>query len=339
MHLIVFLIMSAAPDFAIVSGSAVQQVLTGRSAEVVRLVERAYLAHHAGQTTNPHSHFLRFTDRPDNRIIALPASLGAGFDVDGIKWIASVPGNIHIGLPRASAVLVLNDQQTGFPLACMESSIISATRTAASAVLAAGRLAESRRRISYVGAGLIAEYIHRLFTETGWTFDEVGVHDLRHDAASRFGARVGGHPVKVHDTVESAVRAADLVVFATTAVAPHVTDLAWLRHNPTVLNISLRDLGAEVILASTNFVDDVDHCLRAGTSPHLAEQHSGSRDFVTGTLGDVLLGQEVPAGHPVVFSPFGLGVLDLAVASHVLQLARTAGLVTHIPGFFPIGTP
>ena len=85
-----------------------------------------------------------------------------------------------------------------------------------------------------------------------------------------------------------------------------------------MLHISLRDLAPEIVLASANVVDDVEHCLKADTSPHLAEQRTGARDFLHGTLDDVIAGRvTLPADRPVVFSPFGLGVLDLAVGKYV----------------------
>ena len=55
-----------------------------------------------------------------------------------------LPRQRAAGLPRASAVLILNDPGTGYPFACLESSIISATRTAASAAVAADWLCASR---------------------------------------------------------------------------------------------------------------------------------------------------------------------------------------------------
>jgi ornithine cyclodeaminase/alanine dehydrogenase-like protein (mu-crystallin family) len=90
-----------------------------------------------------------------------------------------------------------------------------------------------------------------------------------------------------------------------------------------------------VILASQNFVDDVDHCLKAGTSLHLAEIETGRRDFVAGTLVDVLEKRIEPDfTRPRIFSPFGLGILDLAVGQFVLEEARSSGSAIEVPEFF-----
>jgi N-[(2S)-2-amino-2-carboxyethyl]-L-glutamate dehydrogenase len=330
------------PSFAVISGTQVQHALRGRENQVVELVEATYRLHSAGDSVNPPSYFLKLPDRPSSRIIALPASIGGQVRVDGLKWISSFPENVAAGIPRASAVLILNDHDTGYPFACLESSIISATRTAASAVLAAGWLSRTRqrpRRVGFFGVGLIARYIHTFLVATGWSFDEIGVYDLSADSAAGFCdylKRSGTNSrVTMHDSAERLIRSCDLVVFATVASQPHVSDLSWFAHNPVVLHISLRDLAPEILLASTNIVDDVEHCLQANTSPHLAEQLTGKRDFLSGTLDDVMAGRvTVPANRSVVFSPFGLGVLDLAVGKYVYDEVVRSGELRVIDGFF-----
>jgi N-[(2S)-2-amino-2-carboxyethyl]-L-glutamate dehydrogenase len=330
------------PPFAVISGAQVQRVLQGREQEIVELVEATYRLHGVGDSVNPPSYFLRFPDRPSSRIIALPASIGGLLRVDGLKWISSFPENVAAGVPRASAVLILNDHDTGYPFACLESSIISATRTAASAALAADWLSRSRprpRRIGFVGAGLIARYIHTFLAGTGWSFDEVGVHDLSAESAAGFRSYLEqsgtAGRVTVFDSAEEVIRSSDLVVFATVAAQPHVGEVPWFAHNPLVLHVSLRDLAPQILLASTNVVDDVEHCLKADTSPHLAEQLTGSRDFLAGTLNDVMAGQvSVPADRPVIFSPFGLGVLDLAVGKYVYDQVASSGDLQVIDDFF-----
>ncbi|MER6999216.1 2,3-diaminopropionate biosynthesis protein SbnB [Streptomyces sp. NPDC000410] len=330
------------PPFSVISGAQVQRALTGREKEIVELIEATYKLHGAGDSVNPPSYFLRFPDRPSSRIIALPASIGGQVRVDGLKWISSFPGNVAAGIPRASAVLILNDHDTGYPFACLESSIISATRTAASAALAADRLSRGRgrpTRVGFIGTGLIARYIHTFLAGTGWSFDEIGVHDLSTDSAAGFRCYLEqsgtAGQITVHESAEQLIRLSDMVVFATVAGEPHIGDPSWFAHNPLVLHISLRDLAPEILLASANIVDDVEHCLQANTSPHLAEQLTGNREFLNGTLDDVMAGRvTLPADRPVVFSPFGLGVLDLAVGKFVYDEVIRSGELHVIDGFF-----
>jgi N-[(2S)-2-amino-2-carboxyethyl]-L-glutamate dehydrogenase len=330
------------PPFAVISGAQVEHALQGREEQIVELVEATYRLHSAGDSVNPPSYFLRFPDRPSARIIALAASIGGKLQVDGLKWISSFPENVAAGIPRASAVLILNDHDTGYPFACLESSIISATRTAALAAAAADWFSRGRARparVGFLGVGLIARYIHTFLAGTGWSFDEIGVHDLSADSAGGFRgylekSATGGR-VTVYDHAEQLIRSSDLVIFATTAGQPHVSELSWFDHHPLVLHVSLRDLAPEILLASTNIVDDVEHCLKADTSPHLAEQLTGSRDFLHGTLEDVMAGRvTLPADRPLVFSPFGLGVLDLAVGKYVYDEVARSGELQVIDDFF-----
>jgi 2,3-diaminopropionate biosynthesis protein SbnB len=334
--------MNRSPSFAVISGAQVHQAIAHREAEITDVVRHAYELHGTGATVNPDSYFLRFPDRPSSRIIALPASIKGDVDVHGLKWISSFPDNVAAGIPRASAVLILNDTETGYPFACLESSVISATRTAASAALAAtvlsGLRGERPTKVGFVGTGLIARYIHTYLSGNGFVFKELGIHDLAPEHARGFQEyleRTEPGQVTIHDTAEDLIRSYDLIVFATVAGEPHVTDPRCLAHNPLILHISLRDLSPELILSSYNVVDDVEHCMKAGTSPHLAEQRAGHRRFVAGTLYDVLAGTVAPpAGQPVIFSPFGLGVLDLALAKYVYDRVAASRELHTVPDFF-----
>jgi ornithine cyclodeaminase len=135
--------------------------------------------------------------------------------------------------------------------------------------------------------------------------------------------------------VDEAIRDSQLIVFATTARTPHVHDPALFDHAPHVLHISLRDLAPEILLCADNIVDDVDHCLTAETSPHLAERLTGNRHFVSGTLAS-LLDARVPLDRrrAAIFSPFGLGVLDLAVGRYVYEQAVARNSIVPVDNFF-----
>jgi ornithine cyclodeaminase len=222
----------------------------------------------------------------------------------------------------------------------LEASIISAVRTAGSAVLAAECLLAngptSAPRIGFVGCGIIARRILDMFIARGWNFRRIAAFDLVPESVQSFLQHAGGHASTAPaDSYNDLIEQSDIVIFATTATKPYVIDAGPFRHRPLVLHISLRDLSPDIILNANNVVDDVDHCLRAETSPHLAEQQVGHRAFVSGTIADAV-GQALvlDASRATVVSPFGIGVLDLAVGRFVYGEARRRNAVVEISNFF-----
>jgi 2,3-diaminopropionate biosynthesis protein SbnB len=324
--------------FHVVPGSAIAELLRASHDEVVELVRQTYVLHSLRQTVNPDSYFLRFDDKPTARIIALPAALRDDNPVSGIKWIASYPENVRHGLQRASATIVLNDYDTGYPVACLEGSLISAARTAASAALAAELLLPTRRiaKLCFVGGGLISGTVYEYLCARGWDIEETCIYDLLPTSSGRFAAAASPRRVVVAESLSAALHQANLVVLATTAPAPYITDPSVMEAGRVVLNLSLRDLAPSLLLAANNIFDDVEHCMKANTSAHLAEQMTGNRSFVTGTFADLNERRVcIDQTKATVVSPFGLGVLDLALARLLYARALASGSAIEIPSFFP----
>ncbi|MEP4037998.1 2,3-diaminopropionate biosynthesis protein SbnB [Pseudophaeobacter sp.] len=328
------------PGLRLIAAPAIRKVLQGNAEEIEQLVARAYQAHHQHQTVNPDSYFLRFPDSDRNRIIALPAAIATDdLQVSGIKWIASYPANLSKGLERASAVIILNNAETGYPFAVMEGAQISAMRTAASAVLGADHCARLGRRVksvSFVGGGLISRNILNQFCARGWQIGKACCHDLNSEAAAALANHavdscgIAAQPGSLEQALD-----AEIVVFATSAVTPYLPETFQFSPGQTVLNVSLRDLAPQQVLAAQNVFDDVDHCLKAQTSPHLAEILSGGRDFVSGSLTHVIDGAvTLTDSKPVIYSPFGMGILDVALASFVYAKATDQGDSLEVPDFF-----
>jgi 2,3-diaminopropionate biosynthesis protein SbnB len=329
-------------DVLLVTGRQIEAALAGRHKAVVDVIRQAYLAHARGEDVLPPSGILRFPDQPENRIIALPAHIGGPKPVTGIKWISSFPANTQAGMERASAVILVNSPRTGRVEAMIEGSVISARRTAASAVLTASEVYRGPEPcvLGLIGGGRINFEILQFALAAGPAIGSIVVHDTSRSRTESFLRRCAevapDVPVSAAGTVEDVLARASLVAFATTAVSPHVTDLSMCPPQTTILHVSLRDIAPEAILAADNVVDDVAHVLTAQTSVHLAEQLTGNHDFIRATIGDVLLGRaprRAETDRPLVFSPFGMGTLDIALAGAVLEAVRDEALP--VAGFWP----
>ena len=328
--------------FNIVGKAAIKKVLDTHEDKLINIIRDAYILHHNHESTNPPSYFLKFPQKLKSRIIALPAYIGGKFNVAGLKWIASNPENLNNNLPRASSVIILNDYKTGFPYACLEGSQISACRTAISAILAAETINKSRKchKIGFIGNSFIAANIYHYLCSHEWQYDEIMLHDLELTQSKLMERNIKKNNASVRVTIcndpEELIKKCNMTIFATTAASPYILDTTLIAHKPILLNISLRDLSPELLLSSYNIVDDIDHVCRENTSPHLTEKACHHRDFINGTLADLILGNiELDDKRTTIFSPMGLGILDLALGDFIYEQLDIKDIVI-IDDFFMV---
>lgn len=320
----------------------VAAALTGLDATVLDAVRTAYVLHGQGSSEVPFSGFLRPPGNSGSRVISLPAYLGGDEPVMGLKWISSFPPNVERGLQRASSVQILNDLDTGYPTAVLEASQISASRTAASAALASRVLHGDRpvTTLGLIGCGTINRRVLDFLALIHPELRTVTLQDAVPGRAETLAAQLSAERPALDFTagdLDDALRA-DTVSIATTD-STYWLDLAAHPDRPghqVILHLSLRDLSTASVLNAYNVVDDIDHVMREQTSLHRAEQETGHRRFVDAELATVLGRGEAPVTErPVVFSPFGLGILDLAVAQAVLEAATRDGIGSEAAGFDP----
>lgn len=325
--------------FLVLSKSVIEGLISEEIDAIFNLIKDAYLLYADGLAQNPPSYFLRFEHKPNSRIIALPSYLGGNFNFAGIKWISSFPDNIKKGFQRASAAFILNDAEAGYPLACMESSYISALRTSVSAVMVAEKLHDkfNDKSICIVGTGHISRNILSVFNKTKWNFKEIFLFDLNKDDAVKFRENMpySKDNCIIEDNIESAILKADTVVFATTALQPYLKNPELFTNGQVVLHVSLRDLSPEIIAKHENYVDDIEHILQADTSVDLASKQFKHHDFIVGTISDIIKSPiDKNPFKADIFSPMGMGMLDLAVASFVYNKAVEEGVGVIVDDFF-----
>lgn len=124
----------------------------------------------AGENGNSHGAMITFPaepehegmpkDGPDRRFMAMPAYLGGRFGTSGVKWYGSNTENRQKGLPRSIHTFVLNDRESGAPLAIMSGNLLSAYRTGAVPGVGVKHLArEDAKTAAVIGPGVIARSV------------------------------------------------------------------------------------------------------------------------------------------------------------------------------------
>jgi 2,3-diaminopropionate biosynthesis protein SbnB len=330
-------------DILLLSGSEIVDLFRGQESVLMETVGTAYKIKEDGNSSAPNCPFLRFPGNSVDRIIPKPAFLGGSFQAAGIKWIASFPGNLGKGIERASAILILNSTETGLPLAIMEGSVISAARTAASAALAATTFRGEKpvQALGVFGCGLINFETFRFLLVARPEIETIQLYDLSRERAAVFqrkGAELAGRrSIQIVETGGELFARSDIISIATTALAPHLKSLGGVSNDSVILHTSLRDFLPQAVQEADNVVDDVEHACSNNSSLDLTAREQGNHDFIRTTIGAILKGAQ-PArveGKPVMFSPFGLGILDVAVAHLTVSLARKEQKGRSITNFLP----
>ena len=313
------------------------------SAVFVDAVTEAFALHARRDTVQPLKPYLRW--RPDghiaDRIIAMPAYVGGARPVAGLKWIGSNHDNPErAGLARASALIVLNDADTHYPVAVMEGAYISAARTAAITAVAARYLAQPGcRTLACVGCGPIGRQQVLTLLEQFPTLATVWLYDLKESAAVGLAEELAvDHPkveVRIAADAESAVGAGEVIVTATVADRPWLP-AAWLRPGSLLSNVSIMDAAKDVFLSADKVVvDDWDQCNREGKVIHqLTTEGSFSRDQLHAELGEIVIGARPGRERDdevVLLNSMGMAVIDVACAKAIYDRARQAKIGTWLP--------
>lgn len=298
----------------------------------VAALHKALVAHAEGRTAQPLKPYLRVGEgHIADRIIAMPAYVGDP-GMSGLKWIGSKHDNPEHGRERASAIIVLNDPATNYPVAILEGSLISAWRTAAVTCLAVRHLARRDfTDVALIGCGVIGRTQITALLEQFPQIRTVHAYDVRPEAAQALAERIGDR-VRVAPSAEDAVRAGDVVVPCTVTDRPYI-EFSWLKPGTFLANVSIMDTHKDVFLGADKvIVDDWDQSNREKkTINQLVLEGSFSRERLHAELGEVLAGTR-PGRETddeiILLNPMGMAVEDIACAAEVYQRAKAQGVGT-----------
>jgi ornithine cyclodeaminase len=327
-----------APRLLYLNKTAVVQAGGEDSRLYVAAVADALALHARGQFAQPLKPYLRW--RPDghiaDRIIAMPAYLGGLRPVAGLKWVGSKHDNpARLGLERASALIILNDPETHYPVAVMEASLISGMRTAAVTTVAARYLArDGFASVACIGCGPIGRMQLATLLEHFPAVHTIRLFDVRRAAAERMARELAGRfddrRYDIAESAEEAVRAAEVVVTCTVTDRPYLP-FDWIAPGAFVSNISIMDLHKDVFLnVDKVVVDDWDQSNREGKVLHqLVEEGRFSRKDLHAELGQIVIGARPGRetdNEIIVLNPMGMAIEDVACAQAVYLRALEGGI-------------
>jgi alanine dehydrogenase len=295
----------------------VRRLLPGVGPQMDRLVS-AYRAMHHGRVENPPK--IGVHARPSTFVHAMPAYL-SDEDVTAVKWVSAYPGNPARDLPYISGLIVLNDSDTGLPVAVMDAAEITAVRTAAATGVSIRHLAHPGwQQMAILGYG-----------EQGRVHAKL-VRALNPDATIRVygGPRLTGPlpDVEVVPDARTAVEGADIVVTAGPMSPDPQRRLEpeWLADQVLVLPVDFDAyVPAEVASAADDLVtDDVDQF----------EHYRGLGHFQGWPLPGRSLGAALetePHGDLRVSCSLGVGAVDATLAAVVWERAQEEQVGVRLP--------
>lgn len=312
----------------LIDKKAVKSILEEKEIEITELIKETYILYAQGQCSLPNSVFLRFPQDERNRIIGLPAYVGGRIKSAGIKWISSFPNNIIRGMERASAIIALNDLETGTVDTLISGTDISAKRTAASAVEAAICLHNiDINEIGIIGCGRInLEILKFMIKRTN--LKKIYLIDSDKTRIEKFVDDIGVDIDKeILDDYDELFQKVKVISVATNASVPYLNKMECISPEHTILGISLRDFTPEFIMSCSNIVDSIEHVNRENTSINMAYMKYNTLNFIKGEIGEIYMRGTYfrDEESPILFSPFGLGVLDISLGNYVKEIAIEEG--------------
>jgi len=197
---------------------------------------------------------------PDRRFMAMISYLGGEFNVCGVKWYGSNLENpVKHGLPRSVLLVILNNPETGVPMAVMDGNLISAMRTGAAIGLGAKYLAtEGATLAGVIAAGVIGRTCLMALAVGMKNLREVRVFDIDRSKAEAFTkemSQILGLNVYAVDNMEDAIKGSDAICSATSRLKRPYYEGKWFKEG-AFLGLSADAGLAEDLLLSSKIVAD-----------------------------------------------------------------------------------
>jgi ornithine cyclodeaminase/alanine dehydrogenase-like protein (mu-crystallin family) len=285
-----------------------------RMADLITAMEKALIDFSAGKVTQPVRQVIS-VDPPGGFYGMMPARTPDGL---GQKIVTFYPPNSDKGIPTHMALIVLNDPQTGAPLAVMDGRLITEMRAAVSAAATKLLASPNANLLAILGSGVQARS-HVEALRLVRQFDEIRAWSPNKSHAESFAEEISAKTMSAED----AVCGADVVVTVTSSKTP-VLQGKWLKAGCHVNAVGAcrpdwRELDDDAMQNSVVFVDSREAAMKESGDAIL----SGARIYAE--LGEALAGKVPPhADKTTIFKSLGMAVEDVSAALLVYRATQAS---------------
>ena len=321
------------PDQLLYLSHSDVQAIGPTMAEIIQALESMFREKGEGRVEMPPK--IGVHTMPDAFIHAMPAYIAAQKAV-GMKWVSGYPENSQRGLPYIAGLVILNDAETGMPLAVMDCTWITAQRTGAATAVAARYLARRESEtVGILGCGVQGrsnlEALRVLFP-----IKKARAYDVHFELAAKYAQEmrvkleIEAVPVA---TAREAVEGSDIVVTAGPILRrPHATiQPGWLAEGAFASLVDFDsywhpDALHQADKFCTDDVPQLEHYRRVGYFQNLPPIHADLGELVTGRK----TGRQTPAERTFACN-LGLALEDVATAPLIYRRALEKGVGTRLP--------
>jgi len=298
--------------------------------DAIRAVETAFREKGRGNVEMPPKIYLSYA-KYNGDIRAMPAYI-ENLDISGVKIVNVHPNNPKKGLPTVMATYLHIDPRTGFPLAILGASWLTAMRTGAAGAVATKYLArKNAHTLGLVGTGVQAItqalgilQVRKIEEIHAWSPSKVSMRQFAKEMEKLgIAKRVS---ILLCDSCEYAVRDMDVISTCTPARAP-VVRAEWIRKGTHINAIGAdapgkEEMYANVLSSAKVIVDDIAQASHSGEINVPISRGAFRKSDIYCELGEVVAGKKtgrVNESEITLFDSTGLAIQDVATADMVYK--------------------
>ncbi len=289
--------------------------------DVISVVEQGFRDHASGNALMKPKTYLN-VDNGDFR--AMPGAVPGGA---GVKWVNVHPRNHERGLPTVMGVFVYSDPATGYPLAIMDATEITAYRTAATSAVASKHMARADSRVlGLVGAGCQA----RMHIESHRQLFDLKLIKVNDACPEAIEALMHEYPdLTILAASPREVAGSDILCTLTPSRKPIIRD-SWVNPGTHINAVGAdapgkQELDPAILSRSRVVVDDVTQACHSGEINVSIRDGLFKCENIWATLGEIVSSSKPAREHQdmiTVFDSTGLAIEDVATAHLVYEKAQ-----------------